>query len=68
MATKQTKSHGLKEGSRVRAPSGYTGKVVRIRQTLRGEYADISLTKDALGAAVKPPHEASVRPSTLVKF
>lgn len=70
MATKETKPHGLKAGSRVRELStAHTGKVIGMRQTLRGEYADIALTvSGADGSKFKPAREKSVRPSTLVKF
>lgn len=69
--TKETKPkhHGLTAGKRVRENStGHTGVVLRMRATLRGEYADIRLTKSDSGEAFKPPREKSVRPSALTKF
>lgn len=72
MATKhhsEVKPHGLKPGSRVREKAtGHTGKMIGLRATLRGEYADIELTKDDGGVYFKPARKKSVRPSALVKF
>lgn len=63
------KHHGLGPNKRIREKStGHTGVVVRMRPTLRGEYADIKLTKSDSGEVFKPPREKSVRPSALVKF